>query len=369
MDAILSHITALEVLRRWDSFKLVRRLAPADITRAPRQAPDVEQLGALMSLPVLAGATLPIHVLVDGRDGRRYTDAVFSHAALPAYPEGSLFLVAPGVACCGPELVALQMTEYATDLELTLLVDELCSHYSIQPSAEKGLVQRREPLTTLDKIRALIDALPGARGTKRLRSALAAARERSGSPQESKTCHQLEFPRLKGGHGIRVVGLNDPVAVERAGSVLGGAAARIRKPDLMILAPGGDVGPERGAGTRFAAVAVDYQGVYHRDSVQEGKDINRRNELLACDVKDYEIAKEHFADVGYLDWLASRIRRDLGLAEPRLSAQEEAAYRVRRHELNEKLRAIDGLHWTRRAKHLVMAGARDFLGTSIPCGR
>ena len=307
MDAILSHITALEVLRRWDSFKLVRRLAPADITCAPRQAPDVEQLGALVSLPVLAGATLPVHVLVDGRDGRRYTDAVFSHAALPAYPEGSLFLVAPGVACCGPELVALQMTEYATDLELTLLVDELCSHYSIQPSAEMGLVQRREPLTTLDKIRALIDALPGARGTKRLRSALAAARERSGSPQESKTCHQLECPRLMGGHAKRVVGLNDSVAVERAGSVLGGAAARIRKPDLMILAPGGDVGPERGAGTRFAAVAVDYQGVYHRDPVQEGKDIDRRNELLACDVKDYEIAKEHFADVGYLDWLAATL--------------------------------------------------------------
>lgn len=229
-----------------------------------------------MHLPVLAGATLPLHVLVEGRGGRRYTDAVFSHAALPTYPEGSLFFVAPGVACCGPELVALQMTEYATDLELTLLVDELCSHYSIQPNAKKGLVQRGQPLTTLDRIEALVDSLPGARGTKRLRAALSVARERSGSLLECKTCHQLEFPRLKGGYAIAVVGLNDAVAVERAGAVLGEAATRIRKPDLMILAPGDAQGPEVGVGTRFAAVAIDYQGVYRRDPARPGGEGHRQ---------------------------------------------------------------------------------------------
>ena len=365
MDVILSHTTALEILRRWDSFRLLDRSRFSSAARAPRNSPNAEQLDVLMSLPVLAGATLPIHVLVDERGGRRYSDVVFSHAALPAYPERSLFVIAPGVACCGPELVALQMTEYATDLELTLLVDELCGHYAIQPHSNSGLVQRRHPLTTLDKIRTLIDALPGVRGTKRLRAAISLARERSGSPQESKSCHQLEFSRLKGGHGIQVAALNDPVAVARAGAVLGEMSSRIRKPDLLILAPGGTAAPRRDGGTIFSAVAVDYQGVYHRDPVQEAQDINRRNELLACDIKAYEIAKEHFSDVEYLDWLASRIRRDIGLVEPRLSSQEEAEYRRRRRALNESLREIDGLHWTARSKHLVMAGAHDFYGATI----
>lgn len=270
MDVILSHITALEVLRRWDSFKLVLQPLQGGDSCIPLRAPNSEQFTVVSQLSALSGATLPIHVLVRDHGHRSYTDKVFSHAPLPYYPEGSFFSIAPGVSCCGPELVTLQMVEYATNLELLLLVD-------------------------------------------------------------------------------------------------GESAARIRKPDLMILAPHSQADEGVSRGTRFEAVALDYQGAYHRDPFQESKDIDRRNELLACDVKDYEIAKEHFSDVSYLNWLASRIRRDLGMEEPQLNAQEQATFRKRSLELNEQLRSIDGLHWTARSKDLVMAGAHDFFGSAIPC--
>ena len=366
MDIFFSHTTALEIIRRWDSFLLMGAEGGGGSGAPSPDMPGSELVGSLVDgLPALSGATLPLHVLVGGSERRRRTEVVCAHLARPSYPEGSFFPVAPGVWCSTPELVALQMAEFATDLELTMLVDELCGLYGIQPYARSGLVQRDRPLTTLARIERYVDEAGQARGAAKLRRALGRAREQSGSPQESRGCHRLEFGPLEGGYGISVVALNDPLTVERAGALLAETATHVRKPDLLLLAPGG----RDGAPTPFRAVAVDYQGRHHREEARASADVTRRNELLACDVKDYEIAKEHFADVGYLDWLTSRIRRDLGIAEPRLSAQEEAAYRARRHELNEKLRAIDGLHWTRRAKHLVMAGARDFLGTSIPCGR
>ena len=368
MDVIFSHITALEVLRRWDSFKLIGSSSNNGARHIPRSAPGADELSDIVQLPVLAGTTLPLHVLVEDKNRRLYNEKVFSHAVLSAYPEGSFFSVAPGVLCSSPELVALQMTEYATDLELLLLVDELCSHYAIQPHAKTGLVQRGTPLTTLRKIEKYLEDTGMVRGASRLRRTLDIARERSGSPPESKTCHQFELCLAKGGYSLEVVALNDPIEVERARTVLKDASPRIRKPDILLLAPGGTSHAIAGTRTGFHAVAVDYQGGYHRDPGQAVRDIDRRNELLACNVKDYEIAKEHFADIGYLDWLVTRIRRDLGIAEPKLTPQAAADYQKRRAELNEELRAIDGLHWTARSKRLVMAGAPDFFGATIPHG-
>ena len=120
------------------------------------------------------------------------------------------------------------------------------------------------------------------------------------------------------------------------------------------------------APTPFRGVALDYQGGYHREKGQEERNINRRNELLAVDVKDYEIDKEHYDDVDYLDWLVSCIRSDLGIPEPRLSSRSRASWRERRVRLCEELAAADGLHWTGRKRGLIMAGAADFKGEALP---
>lgn len=194
-------------------------------------------------------------------------------------------------------------------------------------------------------------SLPG--GSK-LRRALARARERSGSPRESKTVHRLEFSPRLGGYGLEVVGLNDPVLVERAGAALGEAQERIRKPDIMLLAPA-----DAPLGSiPFRGCALDYQGEYHRDEAQKEKDTNRRNELLACGIKPYEIEKDHYDDPGYLDWLVSRIRRDLGIEEPSLGERAREARRARRERLRLELDRADGLTWTGRAEPLLMEGSR-----------
>ena len=355
MDIIVSHITALEVLRRWDSFKLVEASEAVQNPILPDRMPTAREIKAsLEQLRPLSGATLPLHVLVASTAGRHPSPKAVAHLAQRDLPDGSFFSLAPGVFCSSPELVALQMAEYASDLELLMLVDELCGHYGVQPRSSKGLVKRRDPLTTIDKIRDFIDRMGPCRGGAKLRRALMQARERSGSPRESKTVHRLEFcPRI-GGYGLEVVGLNDPVLVERADAALGEAQGRIRKPDIMLLAPA-DV--PVGA-IPFRGCALDYQGEYHRDEVQQGKDTNRRNELLACGIKPYEIEKEHYDDPDYLDWLVSSIRRDLGIEEPCLSTRAREARRARRERLRQELDKVDGLTWTGRSDALLMEGSR-----------
>lgn len=362
MNTTLSHITALEIIRHWDSFRFIGNQGQAGVTRVPARTPTVGELSDLVErTSLLAGATLPLHVLVSTDSGRTHSPLATAHMALANYPPGSFFSPVPGVLCSSPELVALQMAEYATDLELLMLVDELCGHYGIQPLAKKGLVDRRVPLTRLDRIAAYLDSLGPVRGSRKLRRALERARELSGSPQESRSVHRLEFSPALGGYGLEVVALNDPVEVERADGLLAGTSKRIRKPDIMLLAPGS----KDGEPTSFDAVALDYQGDYHRDPVQVEKDINRRNELLACDIKDYEVAKEHYGDVDYMDWLVSRIRNDLGLPEPHMSSASREAWRERRRDLCSQLDRADGLHWTARKAPLVMAGAHDFTGRSV----
>lgn len=357
MDIVFSHITALEVLRRWDAFKLVATGGNA-VPVGSRMPFACEVEDATRRVPALSGATLPLHVTLRDGCARHRTGLVIPHLQGFEVPAGATFPLAPGVSCAGPELVALQMSEFATDVELLLLVDELCGYYGIQPHAQSGLVKWPQPLTSIERIERLIDSVGPVRGTKRLRRALENARDRSGSPMESRICHRLEFSLVRGGYGLDVVALNDPVVVERADAALGSLPTRIRKPDILLLAP--DANSE--APTPFRAVAVDYQGSYHRDATQESRDINRRNELLAHDIKDYEIAKEHYDDSVYLDWLVSRIRHDLGIPAPRFSERSREVWERRRQALNAELSRADGLHWTRRSEPLLMFGAREFSG-------
>lgn len=355
MTICLSHTTALEVLRCWNAPRLLERGRRRESLPAPERMPDPSWAAATLArLEPLSAVSTPHHVIVSGETARHRSELLVAHQARRRYPPGSFFSLAPDVLCATPELVALQMAEYASDLELLLLVDELCGHYGIQPRAAKGLVRRRDPITSVDGIIAYLDLMGPCRGGSKLRRALARARERSGSPRESKTVHRLEFSPRLGGYGLEVVGLNDPVLVERAGAALGEAQERIRKPDIMLLAPA-----DAPLGSiPFRGCALDYQGEYHRDEAQKEKDTNRRNELLACGIKPYEIEKDHYDDPGYLDWLVSRIRRDLGIEEPSLGERAREARRARRERLRLELDRADGLTWTGRAEPLLMEGSR-----------
>lgn len=354
MSIVLSHITALEILRRWDAAALIARGRRARPLRVPGCMPtDAELAEAYERTPMLADCERPIHVLVSSVGGRHASGGAVAHLSQGCWPTTSFFSLAPDVTCSGPELVLLQMSEYATELELLMLVDELCGYYAVQPAAKTGLVKRYDPLTSVDKVATFLTEVGPRRGSVKLGRVLSMARDQSGSPAESRAAHLLELPPIRGGNDLPIVAMNDSLLVARADGLLAPCSERVRKPDILLLAPDED----RPRVTPFRAVALDYQGGYHRDPLQEGRDINRRNELLACDIKDYEIASEHAADLDYLDWLVGRIRRDLGIERGRVRPEREAARRARREALHKQLLAADGLHWTNRSEPLVMRGA------------
>lgn len=351
----LSHITALEVLRRWDAPRLIARGRDDSGGAAPTDPPSSEALErAMEACPALAQTSEPRHLIVSQREGRRHCSGVVTHLLSGALPPQATFRLGHDVSCSSPELLALQMAEYATDLELLLLIDELCGLYAIQPTAKLGLISRTSPLTTPERIAAFLDQMGPRRGASKLRRALADARAGAASPREAMTVHRLEFSPRRGGYGLKVVALNEPIQVARVDRILGEAGTRIRMPDIVLLSP------NEGAGTAmpFRGVAIDYQGGYHRDPLQEASDTNRRNELLACGIKDYELDAQHFESVPYMDWLARAIRSDLGIGEPRRSPEAEEAYRVRRELLAQRLAKIDGLTWTGRDVPLYSAGSR-----------
>ena len=357
MPIFLSHTSALEVIRRWDSFRLIERGLREEARPVPRKMPGAQEVEQMCGVSqVLADISKPLHVLVADTRGRHHSELLVPHLSSSPVPAFAQFELAPGLTCSSPELVALQMTEYASDLELLLLVDELCGHYGIQPRANNGMVKRSDPLTSVERISHLLDSIGPCRGSAKLRRALALARIRSGSPPESKTVHRLEFCARRGGYDLPVVGLNNALLTDRADSVVLGTSVRIRKPDIMLLAP---EETESNVKMPFRAVAVDYKGGYHRDPWQDKLDVNRRNELLARGVKDYEMEAAHASDLAYMDWLAASIRKDLGLSEPRRTRADEDAYRTRRALLASELGRIDGLSWTARDVPLIMAGHRE----------
>lgn len=238
----------------------------------------------------LEGLERPLHLIVSTEGGRHLSKGAIAHLCSWRLTDRSCFSLAPDVLCSMPELVALQMAEYASELELLLLLDELCGYYGIQPASKSGLVKRRDPLTTPERIEAL----------------------------------------------------------------LSGCSRRAREPDILVLAP-------EGRGTEnmpFRSVAFDYQGAYHRDSLQECRDIDRRNELLGCGTKDYEIDALHFGDLEYLEGIVSKARRDLGIAEASMSDLQRSALMARRRRLHAALEAADGLSWTGRKVPVYMRGSR-----------
>ena len=124
MPIFLSHISALEVIRRWDSFRLIERgfrEEPLPVPSKMPSAPEIEQMCSVS--PVLASISKPLHVLVADICGRHHCELVVPHLASSPIPTFAQFELAPGLTCSSPELIALQMTEYASDLELLLLVD------------------------------------------------------------------------------------------------------------------------------------------------------------------------------------------------------------------------------------------------------
>ena len=353
MEVLLTHTTALKVLRRPD---LQRRVMTAlrDAAAVPDRAPTRAEMEAMLRRsPLLASLGQPLELLVSSASARIGNDLVRTHVMSAPLPAGSTIKVAPGVHVVSPELLPVLMAPGLTELELIVLLSELLGTYAVDLARQKGMWQRREPLTTPDRVRAFLDALGPVRGVGMVRRALGKACVGSASPRETKLSLRFGLPAALGGWCLRVLSMNDPVEVRRIRDAM---STGVRKPDILL----------RARGRCAKGVAVEYNGGDHDSPEQQRIDIERHNELVAMGYDEFIVSAEQYRDLDYMDGLVARIREKLGLRTASLDPDKAARRRVLRQQLYEELELIDGVHWNglarERARRAAAAGGSGAAG-------
>lgn len=331
MDTLLSHTTALELLR---SYALRRRLMRCPRTGAepPALPPNREDVELIVQrLPDL---TLPLHVTVNNRNHRGPRGVVTTHVTNVFLPPDSTIVIAKGIRCVSPEHLVVQMAPMLSLLELVFLLGEMLGTYAICPSHEDGMFTREAPLTTKERILAHLDALGPSRGAGLVRRALPLACEGSASPYETKLSMRLGLKPALGGYHLNVLAMNEPIKVARLGSRLGEG---VRKPDVLLGACE--------ASAPYSGVSFDYNGRVHELLGSLERDIRRQNELLAVGFKNYVLTKALYDDLDYMDDVVERARADLGLPRLHLTRVEKARRRRLRFALYLELEQMDGITW------------------------
>lgn len=346
MAILLSHTTALETIRDWH---LRNRLATGERcpSTVPMRPPTREELDqARRAIPALAARACCPEILIQSDFACRRKGITVNRTA-QSLPQDSSLTVAPGVAVVSPEHLIVQMAPRLTDLELLVLLSELLGLYAIEPKREDGMFQRQSPVTTPERILSHLERLGPRAGVARIRHALSAACVGSGSPQETKLSLRLGLKPALGGYNLNVLSMNEPLEVER---IVEGLAPGTRKPDILLR----PTDPKaKGA---YRGAAVEYLGKVHETPARIAADRRRRNELTALGIKEYEVDRELYKDLSYMDGLVARIRDDLGLARIGLTLAEVERRRRLRCQLYEELERIDGVHWDGRER---ARGARE----------
>ncbi len=214
-----------------------------------------------------------------------------------------------------------------------MLLAELMGLFAPSDDFDLGLRQRKDPLETPDGLARFLDLMGAVRGTALVRRALAFAPVLAASPLEAKLYLRVTYPFSQGGYRMGEIVLNDPVEVHRLTCRC--SSLRRRKPDLLFKH--GDAG-----------VCLDYMGAWHDNPDSIRRDTERRNELLAAGFKPYEIFKEKYDDLDYMDSLMAEIREELGLPRIKSGKERKLARRQARLRLWAELESIDLLSWEMR---------------------
>lgn len=331
MAWILSHGSALEVMRLWDRADQASRRADVVVPGAPSVA-DAERWAA--SNELLRALTRPLDLLVSSREASRRNRLFRTHALTRPLPGRPFVQVGEQTFVSSPELVLLQMASVATPLELAMLVCELCGTYAISPRSELGMRQRDRPLTSIGQVDSFLRDLGGYLGAARLRSACGLAFELSASPRESALSARVAWPRARGGYAMPILALNDEVEVARISRDL--TSARVRRPDILFSLPS----------EGRPGYCLDYHGGVHGMPGRREADSLRANELLAYGLQPFSIWDEQYQSTAYMDGLVDGvIRRALGLPAPRPRKERFSLELARREALLSELNEVDGVHW------------------------
>lgn len=361
MDILISHFSALEVVRLQTLRRALEERHRCDALVPGRGPRDDELARLIAAAPSLSTLTTPVEVLVAGEAGRRRSRLVRTHVAPQLPPAGSAFLVAPGVCCVSPEHLVVQLAPRLTELELIVLLSELMGAYSVAPELEDGMYQRRAAVTTRELIEAHLDGLGTFTGVTRVRRALRRACVGSGSPRETKLALRLGLNPARGGYGLDVLSMNDPLEVVRIRDRM---RTGVRRPDILLRAPAGAMRN----GRPLLGAAVEYDGKDHASEEAHARDAERHNELTAIGVVEYLVTKAQYRDLAYMDGLVDLIRRDLGTPAKRRTHAEAARLRRLRLRLYQELERIDGVRWdgVRRRREQAQAQGEDAGWDAVP---
>ena len=324
MDVFLSHTSALEALRRWGLRGRLAKGERCDVA-VPPSARGVREL--VVPGSVLESFAGPINVLVSNKDGITRVPGVRAHLLSGPLPEGSAVRVAEGVCCAAPELLAVQMAPLLTPTGLACLLSELMGLYAVSPTSDDGMFQREEPLTTPEKIRAYLGKFGVRPGSRLVLKALGHAFVRSGSPRETQLAMRLALRPGLGGYHLNVLSMNEPMEISRIHDRM---SKGVRKPDILVASPDG---------THICA--FEYLGKRHNDPKRLVEDANRSNELKAMGISEYQIRKEQYDDLDYMDGLVEIVRAELGYPRVGMTSATAKKRKDRRRELVKELRLLD----------------------------
>lgn len=323
MSLVISHASALEVIRSWDMRAHFER-PKAGEAGVPRTRPSDAELGVLeIDCRRVDARSLPVSILVGSRDARVRTECFESHVCGADLPAGSILTLPYGLACVSPEHVLVQLAGGLSRLELQVLMYELLGLYALTSEFDGGMFQRNSPIMTIESLERHLDALGKFPGVAKVRAAMSGVVECSGSPRETELALRCCLKPSLGGYGIPIQSMNSPLPVPRLGKA---GIVGVRKPDMVIAAPAGASAP-------FSFVAVEYDGAGHLTSEQQAVDAQRTNEILALNGKEYRVNKKIYDDQDMMDDIFGFIRKDLGLRQKHLTADELRRARQKRVKL------------------------------------
>lgn len=280
MSIVLSHRTGWLV---WHAPDRPRVLEPLPVERSALTStyPAVCELDrvrlVLRRLGIPVSELGHIDVLVSAAGLRSSSPAVSSHVCTLSLPPYALRKLAPGIFVVCPELSFIQMAHAGADWrELVEYGFELCGGYEMP--IETGAVYReRLALTSIDRIRSFLKAMPGVHGARAARSALCSVRDGARSPMETADIMMLVLPKRRGGLGLYGLQVNYRIPIPnhlRSLTTRGSVVCDCCVPRFML--------------------DEEYNGFYHDDPLRKVADEERRCVLEAMGYRVRVLTKEAF---------------------------------------------------------------------------
>lgn len=329
----------------------------------PRPEEDRQRYDLARNPTAAVALGLPLHTLVGTRNERTCPASVRQRLFLGELPRESVLETEHGFLVTSPLLTAFIMSRHLTDLQLLLVLAEMCGLFTVcaLPAAleaelsraiESGAIPatfgwarcpseddaasnlwRRDALVLDGDLDRFCSDVCGMRYGKRFVAVSHLVPLGAASPFEVETYLLLGLPRSLGGEGFCGIELNVEVALSAsARAIVGKSRVYI---DLLLSSPDGE-----------RQVAIECQGKGSHGRAGDGlRDADRMTALQAMGYDVFLLTHGQISDEGRFHAIVKAVCRLLDVEYRDKSLEEQGAEALLRSELFvdwTKLGAIDG---------------------------